>query len=225
MRVFGKNRQKGASIVAVVMAGALLALVSLLSARAFRNMSQASKTQQSINAYQEIEPVLLEALARQANSFVAAGCPTHWFNHLDGKTIGNLAVLKRQPLRFLGSQGELISAPQGSDRAIARCTKNSSPVIEWSDSQPPVSRSFYACVNYESRNFDSNKKVFTGITSGFIEVALKIQDIRTGELVRCDLAKNAKGMRTEIAYTFHWLVGQAENIIYKSNTGVVKVAL
>ncbi len=218
------SSESGTSLVSVLVALALFAIVAVMSSVSFKNLNSSKRRTEASVAIRDLESVIVQTIVQRYKDYILNNrCVATQTAYFTTMTIGSLAQVTQKPILFRDKQGNPAAAPALAAADITRCTNTA-----FSTASPlNTSQSFYNCLNINTLATAANlasKDAFASNQGAFVEVYVKIRDLRTDAAVRC-IDVIGKGYGLEVSYMLHWTLADPSGTIYDSKTGTLNVAL
>lgn len=219
------NSESGTSIVAVMVALALFGIIAVLSSQSLQNMTTSGRRADSAMSARDAESIIVQSLIEEFRTYVTAGCVAAPDTFFKDKPIASLAKVHMKNVQFYTDEKHLSLAkanPPGSDADLERCNSTA-----FTTSATPLSSRFYGCFNIETEKNIREKaslESFSANRGAFIEVHVKLRNLRTDQETLCNAMVSGQGLGLEVYYALHWAIGSGQNTLYDSKLGSLNAA-
>jgi len=218
------THESGASIVSVLVALVLFAIVAVMSSVSFKNLNSSKRRTEASVAVRDLESVIVQTIVQRYKDYILTNkCVATQNAYFITMPIGSLAQVTQKPILFRDKQGNPTTAPALAAADMTRCTNTA-----FSSASPlNTSQSFYNCLNINTLATAASlasKDSFASNQGAFVEMYVKIRDLRTDATVRC-MDVIGKGYGLEVSYMIHWTLSDPSGTIYDSKTGTLNAAL
>jgi len=214
------SQQAGVSMVAVVVAMAIISISVASISVGYNNLYAARRSAAASSAERDIQGAIVQSVTEGYRAYVQGKCGTALKPKIETIAIGNLAKLTAsQKIVLPGASG----GSSGGDRL--RCK-----ITPFSASTAAQSSAFYRCYKitlppYKAAKID--KASFLANQGAFIEVLVHPMDLRTDLPTTCVASSQtlSSGYGVEIYYSLHWVLNSNQGLLYKTKVGSINVTL
>jgi type II secretory pathway pseudopilin PulG len=205
-----------------MMSLAIFAIVALMAARSFRNINISGRKVEAAMSAREAENLILQTLTRRFRAYIEGGCAVNPNNFFQNNQIGTLAALNHKNPRFYTPQYTVTTPPGQAVEDVKRC--QSTPFA--AGVLPNNANTFYGCFDLQTlpaaRN-QASKDAFAGNRGAFIEMYVKLKNLKTDTPVTCANMIQSRGFGFEIYYALHWATSAGDSVLYDSKLGTFNV--
>jgi hypothetical protein len=227
-RALHVRSEAGASLVAVMVAVALLAITAMLSSQAFKQLNTVSRQVETSMAAQDVESILVQALVRQYRDYILVNrCNAPASSYFTNISLGQIGTANVGTPVFRGLDGNPGSAPSLAQADVQRCT--SRPFVP-AGTQTKVANTFYSCLNITTSSAalsgtQRSRDAFAAHHGAFLEIFVKIRNLQTDALATCNNVLAGKGFGIEFYYALHWVIKDSTHLNYDTKVGTLNVSL
>lgn len=210
-------KESGVSIVAVMVAMALFAVVAVMASQSFRNISASGRRADATMSAHEAEANIVQAIVARYKDFVVAKCNSGALTAFEAQIdVGTLATLLSEKPEFLDVNALPATAPKAAEPDIKRCV-----TTPFTNGNLPRVDSFYSCYNITvlpaSRN-KASRDAFAKNRGAFVEVYVRIRNLQTDQLITCDnVTGTSQGLGLEVLYSMHWAMSGGSKTVTNSS--------
>lgn len=220
------NKESGASLVAIMMSLAIFAIVAMMASQSFRNINLSGRKVEAAMSAREAENLIIQAISRRFREYIKGACavaPNNFFNQSPENLIGTLAAFTHKNPRFYSPGYTVTAAPAEAAGDVKRCqsTPFSTSVL------PANGNTFYGCFDLQTQagaRLQASKDSFAGNRGAFIEMYVKLKNLKTDTAVTCANMIRNRGFGFEIYYSLHWATSAGDRVVYDSKLGTFNVA-
>jgi type II secretory pathway pseudopilin PulG len=220
------SKESGASLVAIMVSMAIFGVVAVMASQSFRNISFSGRRVEAAMSAREAENVILQSMVQKFRDYIVGSCPQAvdaFFEEATRKQIGTLATINHKNVRFYNSKyTATVNPPSQAADDLKRC--RSTP---FASAQPINADTFYGCFDLEtvaaSRN-QSSADAFSGNRGAFIEMYVKLRNLKTDTASTCANMIIDRGFGFEVYYALHWTTPAGEDVLYDTKLGTFNVA-
>lgn len=218
------NKESGASLVAIMMSLAIFAIVAMMAARSFRNINVSGRKVEAAMSAREAENLIVQALTRQFRAYIEASCPATVNNFFQNTKIGTLALANHKNPRFYNTTFTATTPPPSqAEGDVKRC--QSTPFVA-SALTPNNANTFYGCFDLQTlptTRQNASKDAFAGNRGAFVEMYVKLKNLKTDTPVTCANMVQSLGFGFEVYYSLHWATSAGDKVLYDSKLGTFNV--
>lgn len=220
------NKESGASLVAIMMSLAIFAIVALMASRSLRNINLSGRKVEAAMSAREAENLILQALTQRFRAYIEGGCsvnPNTFFNQSPENSIGTLATFSHKNPRFYTPQYAVTPAPVEAANDVKRCQSTQFSA----GGLPSNASTLYGCFDLQTQTgarTQASKDAFAGNRGAFIEMYVKLKNLKTDTAVTCANMIESRGFGFEIYYSLHWATSAGDKVVYDSKLGTFNVA-
>lgn len=222
------NKESGASLVAIMVAMAIFAIVAVMASQSFRNINFSGRRVEAAMSAREVENVILQRMVAQFQTFVRNGCTADPNTFFNGLPIGGLIMANRvkanQPVRFYDASINYnpTNPPAAAGDDLKRCYGT-----PFSSAAPQNSDTFYSCFDLKTIDAQRNKAsndAFAANRGAFLETYVKLRNFKTDALTLCNAMILNRGFGLEVYYSLHWTTQAGDKVLYDSKLGTLNAA-
>jgi type II secretory pathway pseudopilin PulG len=219
------NKESGASLVAIMMSLAIFAIVAMMAARSFRNINVSGRKVEAAMSAREAENLILQTLTRQFRAYIEAGCTATPNSFFQNTQIGTLALANHKNPRFYTNTTQYIvtTPPDQAKEDVRRC--QSTPFVAAAVTTNNAN-TFYGCFDLQTvqtARQNASKDAFAGNRGAFIEMYVKLKNLKTDTPVTCANMVQSLGFGFEVYYSLHWATSAGDSVLYDSKLGTFNV--
>ncbi|HET9238317.1 MAG TPA: hypothetical protein VFO10_13735 [Oligoflexus sp.] len=216
------NKESGASLVAIMMSLAIFAIVSLMASRSFQNINVSGRKVEAAMSAREAENLILQNLTRHFRKYIEEGCAQNPNNFFLNHEIGTLVTVNHKNPRFYSPKDTVTAPPAQASKDVERCqgTPFAAGVL------PNNAHTFYGCFDLRTQSAartNASKDAFAGNRGAFIEMYVKMKNLKTDQPVTCAAMIKSRGFGFEIYYALHWATSAGDTVFYDSKLGTFNV--
>lgn len=216
------NKESGASLVAIMVSLAIFAVVSMMASRSFRNINVSGRKVEAAMSAREAENLILQNLTRKFREYIEKGCVENPTTFFQSHQIGTLATVNHKNPRFYSPKYTVTAPPAQASKDVERCqgTPFAAGVL------PNNANTFYGCFDLQTQGparTNASKDAFAGNRGAFIEMYVKMKNLKTDQPVTCEAMIKSRGFGFEIYYALHWTTSAGDTVLYDSKLGTFNV--
>jgi len=217
---FKLNQQAGVSLVAVIVAMAIISISVASISIGYSNLYAARRSAAASAAERDIQDAIVQSVTEGYRAYVQGQCSATLQPKIQTINIGKLASLTAsQKIVLPGASG----GTSGGD--VLRCK-----ITPFSATAVAQSSAFYRCYQIDLLNVTLakiDKASFLANQGAFVEVLVHPMDLRTDLPSTCLASSLAAsgGYGVEIYYSLHWVINSNQGLLYKTKVGSINVTL
>jgi type II secretory pathway pseudopilin PulG len=216
------HKESGASLVAIMVSIALFGIIVVMASQSFRNISVSGRRVEAAMSAREVENVILQAFVQKYKQYIQAACPAGgaYFNNW---AIGSLAAVSYQNIRFYNAKfTTTVAPPPAAGKDLERCRSTAFSAVT-----PAIAHTFYGC--YDLRTVPTardtaSKDAFAANRGAFIEMYVKLRNLKTDTEVLCNQMMTNRGFGFEVYYALHWTTPAGDTVMYDTKLGSFNAA-
>lgn len=219
------SKESGASLVAIMVSMAIFGIVAVMASQSFRNISFSGRRVEAAMSAREAENVILQSMVQKFRDYVADSCPqavNTFFHDATRDKIGTLATIRHKNVRFYNKNYATVNPPNQAADDLKRCRSTS-----FASGQTINANTFYGCFDLQTvaaSRLDASADAFVGNRGAFIEMYVKLRNLKTDTAATCANMIADRGFGLEVYYALHWATPAGDSVMYDTKLGTFNVA-
>lgn len=210
--------QSGFTLVQVIIASSLLAILGVLFFRSQVQTLQSKKSLRANQGYQEINQIFVSEITEVLKNPNSPQCFTPESFNIEFST-GS----KNSQINFIddileGSSQDMIDSVNQSSIIKGARQRCSTKIVQIGNEYSPQDSKMHFCLKFEGINeLEFNSLLSSDLA--FAEIAIHLKDLHTDEAISCQDYKQSLSAGAQVFYSLYWAIPMGGEIQFKRHNG------